>query len=124
MNPIASSTGAGSTDAGLATNARACWLLKPGHSEWRDEALSTPGPGEVLVRTLHSGISRGTETLVFRGRVPAGEFARMRAPFQIGEFPAPVKYGYLNVGVVEAGPEGLEVAVHVGEERDPHAISR
>ena len=31
----------------------------------------------------------------------------MRAPFQVGEFPFPVKYGYLNVGIVEQGPPGL-----------------
>ena len=50
------------------------------------------------------GVSRGTETLVFRGGVPPSQHAAMRAPFQEGDFPAPVKYGYLNVGVVEAGP--------------------
>ena len=60
-----------------------------------------PQPGEVLVRTLYTGISRGTESLVFRGEVPDGERDRMRAPFQAGDFPGPVKYGYLNVGVVE-----------------------
>jgi len=59
------------------------------------------------VRTLRSGISRGTETLVFRGAVPADQHAAMRAPFQEGEFPGPVKYGYLNVGVVEQGPAEL-----------------
>jgi threonine dehydrogenase-like Zn-dependent dehydrogenase len=61
----------------------------------------------VLVRTLRSGISRGTESLVFSGRVPPGQRDVMRAPFQEGDFPAPVKYGYLNVGVVEQGPPGL-----------------
>lgn len=45
--------------------------------------------------------------LVYRGQVPASEFARMRAPFQSGELPGPVKYGYVSVGVVEAGPAGL-----------------
>jgi len=62
----------------------------------------------VLVRTLRSGVSRGTETLVFRGRVPPEQYATMRAPFQEGEFPGPVKYGYLNVGVVERGPAELD----------------
>ena len=59
------------------------------------------------MRTLHSGVSRGTETLVFTGGVPRSQWATMRAPYQEGEFPGPVKYGYLNVGVVEAGPAGL-----------------
>jgi threonine dehydrogenase-like Zn-dependent dehydrogenase len=67
-------------------------------------ALPEPGPGDVLVRTLHSGISRGTESLVLRGGVPESQHDVMRAPFQEGEFPWPVKYGYLNVGVVEQGP--------------------
>jgi threonine dehydrogenase-like Zn-dependent dehydrogenase len=61
----------------------------------------------VVVRTVRSGISRGTETLVYRGGVPPAEHARMRAPFQEGEFPGPVKYGYLNVGAVEQGPPEL-----------------
>jgi threonine dehydrogenase-like Zn-dependent dehydrogenase len=59
------------------------------------------------VRTVRSGISRGTETLVFRGAVPLDQRARMRAPFQEGDFPGPVKYGYLNVGAVEEGPAEL-----------------
>jgi threonine dehydrogenase-like Zn-dependent dehydrogenase len=87
--------------------ARAFWLAAPGRGEIRPETVGGPGPGEVLVRTLHSGVSRGTETLVFRGGVPESQHAAMRAPFQEGDFPAPVKYGYLNVGVVEQGPDEL-----------------
>jgi len=59
------------------------------------------------VRALYSGVSRGTETLVYRGEVPASEYERMRAPFQAGAFPAPVKYGYASVGEVEDGPAPL-----------------
>lgn len=87
--------------------ARAFWLRSPGEGEIRPMAVPRPGPDEVEVRTLYSGVSRGTETLVFRGGVPESQFALMRAPFQDGEFPAPVKYGYLNVGVVERGPAAL-----------------
>jgi threonine dehydrogenase-like Zn-dependent dehydrogenase len=60
-----------------------------------------------MVRTLRSGVSRGTETLVFRGGVPPDQYAAMRAPYQEGDLPGPVKYGYLNVGVVEHGPPKL-----------------
>jgi threonine dehydrogenase-like Zn-dependent dehydrogenase len=88
-------------------NARAFWLRAPGYGEIRPVALGEPGPGDVLVRTLRSGVSRGTETLVYRGGVPPGQYATMRAPFQEGEFPGPVKYGYLNVGAVEQGPPEL-----------------
>jgi threonine dehydrogenase-like Zn-dependent dehydrogenase len=86
---------------------RAFWLCTPGQGEIRPALVRDPGPGEVLVRTLFSGVSRGTETLVFRGEVPQGQRTLMRAPFQEGDFPAPVKYGYLSVGVVELGPEPL-----------------
>ncbi|MEU9155137.1 zinc-binding alcohol dehydrogenase [Streptomyces sp. NPDC048417] len=88
-------------------SARAFWLRSPGHGEVRDVTLTEPAEGEVLVRALYSGVSRGTETLVFRGGVPESQHAVMRAPFQEGEFPGPVKYGYLSVGVVEAGPAEL-----------------
>ncbi|MBW8794795.1 MAG: zinc-binding alcohol dehydrogenase [Streptomyces sp.] len=89
------------------SSARAFWLRSPGHGELRDVLLAEPAEGEVLVRALYSGVSRGTETLVFRGGVPQSQHAVMRAPFQEGEFPGPVKYGYLSVGQVEQGPDGL-----------------
>jgi threonine dehydrogenase-like Zn-dependent dehydrogenase len=88
-------------------DAHAFWLRTPGLGEIRPVTLPTPGPDDVMVRALWSGISRGTETLVFRGGVPPDQYATMRAPFQEGEFPGPVKYGYLNVGAVEQGPAEL-----------------
>jgi 2-desacetyl-2-hydroxyethyl bacteriochlorophyllide A dehydrogenase len=97
--------------------ANAFWIEKPGVGTLRREPLRHPADGEVLVRTLYTGISRGTETSVFNGRVPASERERMRAPFQEGEFAGaadgepdgyePIKYGYLNVGVVQDGPQAL-----------------
>ncbi|MEV0238862.1 zinc-binding alcohol dehydrogenase [Streptomyces sp. NPDC050674] len=87
--------------------ARAFWIDSPGQGALRDVDLPVPGADEVLVRTLFSGVSRGTETLVFRGGVPVSQHTAMRAPFQEGDFPGPVKYGYLNVGVVEEGPGEL-----------------
>ena len=88
-------------------DARAFWLRSPGEGEIRSAPLPEPGPDEVLVRSRYSGISRGTEALVFQGGVPESQYAAMRAPFQEGDFPGPVKYGYLNVGVVEEGPSRL-----------------
>jgi NADPH:quinone reductase-like Zn-dependent oxidoreductase len=87
--------------------AHAFWLCSPGRGAIRPAVLREPGPEDVLVRTLCSGVSRGTETLVFRGSVPPDQYAAMRAPFQEGDFPAPVKYGYLSVGTVEEGPGEL-----------------
>jgi 2-desacetyl-2-hydroxyethyl bacteriochlorophyllide A dehydrogenase len=90
-----------------ALEARALWYVAPGQAELRPAALREPGIGELLVRTLYSGLSRGTERLVFQGEVPESEWKRMRAPAQEGEFPFPVKYGYCAVGSVEAGPSSL-----------------
>ncbi|MCD9594721.1 zinc-binding alcohol dehydrogenase [Streptomyces sp. 8ZJF_21] len=91
----------------MTRTARAFWLRSPGLGEIRETALPDPGPKDVVVRTLCSGVSRGTETLVFRGGVPESQHIAMRAPFQDGAFPGPVKYGYLNVGLVEEGPSSL-----------------
>lgn len=85
----------------------ALWYVAPGECALNVVALPVPQAGDCTVRTLWSGISRGTERLVSDGRVPASEFARMRAPFQEGDFPFPVKYGYCAVGVVEHGPAEL-----------------
>jgi 2-desacetyl-2-hydroxyethyl bacteriochlorophyllide A dehydrogenase len=89
-------------------DARAFWVVEPGHGEIRAEPLPALREGDVLIRALYSGISRGTEALVFHGRVPESEYGRMRAPFQAGSFPAPVKYGYASVGEVERGPSHLQ----------------
>ena len=83
-------------------------MSEPGAGEIRPVPLPPPGPDDVLVRTLRSGISRGTEALVFRGGVPGSQRTAMRSPFQEGDFPGPVKYGYLNVGRVEHGPAELQ----------------
>src|SRR5215208_2251591 len=100
-------TSSSAANEGLRRYAHAFWLCEPGIGEIRPVSLPQPGPEDVVVRTLRSGVSRGTETLVFRGGVPASQYATMRAPFQEGDFPGPVKYGYLNVGAVEQGPPEL-----------------
>jgi threonine dehydrogenase-like Zn-dependent dehydrogenase len=87
--------------------ARALWYVEPGRATLETADLPDPAPGEALIKTLWSGISRGTERLVFEGRVPASECDTMRAPFQCGAFPFPVKYGYSAVGHVETGPHHL-----------------
>jgi threonine dehydrogenase-like Zn-dependent dehydrogenase len=80
------------------TEARAFWTVSPGCGELRAEALPSTGPDQVLVRTLVTGVSRGTEATVFAGRVPQNQYQAMRAPLMGGEFPFPVKYGYSAVG--------------------------
>lgn len=83
------------------------WIEAPGTAALRRAPVRPPGEGEALVRFAWSAVSRGTERLVFEGRVPASERERMRCPMQEGAFPFPVKYGYAAVGRVEAGPPGL-----------------
>jgi threonine dehydrogenase-like Zn-dependent dehydrogenase len=87
----------------LPVEARSFWTVAPGRGELRSEVLPSPGEDDVLVETLASGVSRGTEALVFGGRVPPSQFRVMRAPLMGGAFPFPVKYGYSAVGLTETG---------------------
>jgi 2-desacetyl-2-hydroxyethyl bacteriochlorophyllide A dehydrogenase len=89
------------------STAMALWYVGARECALNEVALPECGPQDCLVRTLWSGVSRGTERLVFEGRVPVSEHERMRAPFQQGAFPFPVKYGYCAVGTVEAGPADM-----------------
>ena len=95
------------TDDDTDLTTTAFWTVVPGRGELRRSVLTSPAADEVLVRALVSAVSRGTESLVFQGRVPPELAATMRCPFQEGDFPAPVKYGYCMVGTVEAGPDHL-----------------
>ncbi|WJH25111.1 zinc-dependent alcohol dehydrogenase [Pseudarthrobacter defluvii] len=94
------------TNSETPIHATAYWTTAKEHGELRAEEMAAPGPGEALVRALYSGISKGTEMVVHAGAVPPRVAEEMRAPHQEGEFPGPVKFGYLSVGVVEEGPEG------------------
>jgi threonine dehydrogenase-like Zn-dependent dehydrogenase len=86
----------------------AYWTMAPRHGVLKTEPARHPREGEALVRTICSGISRGTEMLVHAGRIPEEVGNSMRAPFQVGSWPGPVKYGYLSVGTVEQGPASLQ----------------
>ncbi len=88
----------------IPTAARQFWITAPGTGVIQTTPLPPIGNDQVAVRTLYSGISRGSETIVFRGEVPPSQYEAMRAPFQEGCFPAPVKYGYASVGIVEDTP--------------------
>lgn len=107
---------------------RALWYVGKARAELRPAVVPEPGPGEALILSLWSGISRGTERLVFEGRVPISEYDRMKAPFQEGEFPYPVKYGYCTVGIVEMGPKewlGIPVfALHPHQTRFVMPVER
>ncbi len=104
------------------TTARAFWTVGPGQGELRAEALAPPGAEEMRLVTLASGISRGTEALVFAGRVPPSQFATMRAPLMGGDFPFPVKYGYAAVGRDAAGARWFVLHPHQDAFNAPRAM--
>jgi len=108
-------------EASPPVSANALWYVTRGRAELRDGPLPAAGPQDAVMKTLWSGLSRGTERLVFDGRVSTADGERMRAPMQDGDFPYPVKYGYCAVGVVDEGPRYLQgrtvFALHPHQDR-------
>jgi len=98
----AKKSGGGSAATG---RPRAYWATAPYAGEIRETALAPSEEDGLIVKALYSGISRGTEALVAAGRVPRSQHGAMRCPFQEGDFPFPVKYGYSSVGEVVDGPD-------------------
>jgi hypothetical protein len=96
--------------SGMASSdqAQALWYVAPGKAEIRAEPLPAPAAGEVRLTAVASAVSRGTERLIFSGRVPESEYERMRAPFMSGAFPFPVKYGYAMVARIEQGRAAMK----------------
>jgi NADPH:quinone reductase-like Zn-dependent oxidoreductase len=88
-------------------DATALWYVASGKVALQTESLPPCDASQVQVRSAFSALSRGTESLIFRGEVPAAEYERMRAPYMGGTFPFPVKYGYATVGQVQSGPVEL-----------------
>ena len=91
--------------------AHAFWIIRPGQGELRPEDLPAPGPAEHRLRMLASGVSRGTEALVFAGRVPPSQYQTLRAPRMAGDFPFPVKYGYCCCRDDRARPAGSSFCI-------------
>ena len=104
---VTGSTMTARRSAGKRRVARAVWYTRKGIVELKAAPLEPLAPGQAVVRTLFSGVSRGTERLVLTGAISASEWERMRAPLQEGAFPFPVKYGYCATGIVEDGPKEL-----------------
>jgi 2-desacetyl-2-hydroxyethyl bacteriochlorophyllide A dehydrogenase len=88
----------------------AVWFAAPGVAEIRTEAPQPIGPTDVRVRAVVSGLSAGSELLVYRGLAPSDLPPDL--PTVAGDFRLPIKFGYASVGtVVETGADvgGLEV---------------
>ena len=89
--------------------ATSVWFPRAREVELRDEALRGPGAGEIRVRAIASGLSHGTEMLVFRGEVPAD--LALDLPTLAGSYGFPIKFGYASVGrVVEVGAAVADLA--------------
>ena len=74
-----------------------------------EEPIPKPGPGEILVRTLVSAISPGTEMLVYRGQVPQDIPLDATITGLQETVHYPLRYGYAAVGRVESLGQGVEV---------------
>jgi len=86
---------------------RSLFFAAPHQVEIREETLGPPGPGQVLVQTLISAISPGTEMLIYRGQAP-GDLAVDETIFALaGRFGFPLKYGYAVIGRAVALGEGV-----------------
>jgi len=94
----------------MAIQAKTVMFTGPGQLDVRDRALPEPAPDQVVVRTLYSGISAGTEMNVFRGLAPQWHARRdpttaLFANDDGPEWTYPLAYGYASVGRVETiGP--------------------
>jgi 2-desacetyl-2-hydroxyethyl bacteriochlorophyllide A dehydrogenase len=91
---------------GVEIEARALWFTAPRKAEFRQEIVPTPGPGEVLVETIASAVSAGTEMLVYRGEVPHD--LPLDLPTLAGSYAFPIKYGYAAAGRVLDTGSGVE----------------
>ena len=88
-------------------SAEALWYTGPKAAEIRTEPLFNPESGEVRVRALFSAISRGTERLIFNGRVPDSEFElECELVLLALGFLGPERQGVVGELGLELGPTG------------------
>ncbi|HWN99800.1 MAG TPA: zinc-binding dehydrogenase [Blastocatellia bacterium] len=82
------------------------WFTSPRTVELRAASARPPSSGEVRIEALYSGISHGSEMMVYRGEVPPGLALDATLPTLQGSCTFPVKYGYASVGrVVDIGSD-------------------
>ena len=82
----------------------ALWFVAPRRVELREEPARPVGPGELALRALASGVSQGTEVLLYRGEGPA-----VFDPSLAGASTYPCRYGYAWVGEVTEAGEGTRL---------------
>jgi 2-desacetyl-2-hydroxyethyl bacteriochlorophyllide A dehydrogenase len=74
----------------------------------KEEPLPAPGIGEVLIKTIFSAVSAGSELLIYRDLMPSGLPADMTIKALSKPFRYPLKYGYASVGEVVAVGSGID----------------
>jgi 2-desacetyl-2-hydroxyethyl bacteriochlorophyllide A dehydrogenase len=92
---------------------RALWFTGPGAVELRPADLPALADGQVLVRTVCSGISGGTEMLAYRGELDPDMPIDDTIGALGGTFAYPFQYGYSCVGVVAESRSDLAVGALV-----------
>jgi 2-desacetyl-2-hydroxyethyl bacteriochlorophyllide A dehydrogenase len=85
----------------------ALYFTAPYEVSVRQEVLPRPAAGQVLVQTLVSAISAGTELVIYRGQMPADIPKDETIPSLAGDFSFPLKYGYAAIGRVTAVGEDV-----------------
>jgi 2-desacetyl-2-hydroxyethyl bacteriochlorophyllide A dehydrogenase len=94
--------------------AHALWFVGPGKVDIREEELTAPGDGQVLIETEYSGISAGSEMLLYRNLFPDKMPADLSIPALDGQLTYPLKYGYCLTGRI----------VQVGDKSDAYLVGK
>src|SRR6056297_1270309 len=85
------------------------WFTAPYSVEYWEQQLGEPGPDEILVRTLYSAVSAGTEMLAYRGQLPPDQALDVNLECLENQSTSyPLQYGYANVGRVEAAGDKVD----------------
>lgn len=95
------------------TSAKSLWHQSASASEILLEYLPAPAPGQLVIQSLFSLISQGTEKTVALQRVPHALYSDMAVPYMAGTFDLPIKYGYSVVGQVITAGKHLDKYVHL-----------
>ncbi|MDY6833982.1 MAG: zinc-binding alcohol dehydrogenase, partial [Chloroflexota bacterium] len=86
------------------SKASAIWFTSPKHLSFKDVEIGNPGDNQLEIETLFSGISHGTEMLVYNGLIPTDMEIDSCLSTMEGSFRFPIKYGYASVGrIVDLG---------------------
>lgn len=93
-------------------NRLAVYFTGPRRSEVKEEPVPELRPGMVLIQSVYSAISPGTELMIYRGDAPEDLAADERISALSGDLRFPMKYGYATVGKVVSVGDGVDPSWH------------